>query len=519
MDYTLLIADDEPLEREALSSLAKRIAPSGTTILVAASGTEAIQYADEYRIDAALLDIKMPGVNGLDAAEAVRTRYPEASIVFLSAFDYFEYAQRALRLEAFDYLVKPVDDEAVERVIRRVIEKADRIESSGSRLEEARRFLESEIFDDIIAGDAEEEIIRTAFRILEIREAPGFILIFRPHFERYAFPLETASQRRTIVARFLQALRNEIDPDTTDVLVRAHPSDGYALILGVGDEAESQLRHAILTAGTRVGCPGIAALLSIRGTISSIAPSFAAARSCIADSETGEEDRIRIIGRCNETIRPHAIEAEDCAIRAEQELLAAIIDRDVERSRVAAEELWRVVAVSSSEELTIVRRIRGVVEFLVHTLRLRGEEMYTWLDVYMSYTFTSIHAFKRDFFDAILALANRRPQSQSDPMARRMHDYVESNFTSQIGLTDLAIHCGLSESHCSRSFSAFFGESFTRYVNRRRMRRAKELLAGTNRTIGDIALASGFRDPAYFSRVFLMLEGIRPAEYRKSHGT
>lgn len=517
MDCTLLIADDEPLERDALSTLARRIAPSDTTILVAATGTEALQFAREHRIDAALLDIRMPGVNGLDAAAEIRALYPKATIVFLSAFDYFEYAQRAIRLDAFDYLVKPVDDEAVMRVIRRVLDRGTQAETEISRLEEARRFLESEVFDDIIAGDADDEVVRTAFRILNIEEAPGFALVFRPHFERYSFPLETASQRRTIVSRFLQALRHELANVVVDVLAQAHPGDGYALLIGLDGPDKTRLHGAIHEAGKRVGCPGIVSLRGVPGTIAAIAPAFAAARSCIARSPSPADGVIAILDECHEP-DPSAGDDENLrTIRTEQELLAAILKRDVERSREAAEELWRVLAVSSSEESQLESRIRSVVSFLVHTVRLREEVAYTWFHAYLSDTFPSIHAFKRDFFDTILALANRPAHLFTDPLARRMHDFIESNYTAQIGLGDLARHCGLSDSHCSRSFSVLFGESFSRYLNRRRLRRAKELLTDTDRTIGDIAITAGFRDPAYFSRVFARMEGIRAAEYRRNH--
>lgn len=517
MDCTLLIADDEPLEREALSTLARRSASSDTKILVASSGTEALQFARSDRIDAALLDIKMPGLNGLDVAEEIRGMYPEATIVFLSAFDYFEYAQRAIRLKAFDYLVKPVDDEAVERVIRRIVDRVAQSEPTEARLEEARRFLESAVFDDIIAGDAEDDIVRTAFRLLEITEAPGFVLVFRPHFDRYAFPLETTSQRRTIVARFLNAFRNRVGSDVADILVRAHPGDGYALLLGVPEGMERALRDAIREATARVGCAGTVAMIGIPGRIDSIAGAFTTARTCIAESDSDSDETVRILGDCDTPSRPRRNNETQASIRVEQELLAAILDRDIDRSRSAMEEIWRIVSVSSSDESEVVRRIRSIVGFLVHTVRLREEMMYTWLPVYMSDTFTSIQAFKRDVFDAILTLANRPHHVFSNPLAHRMHEFIEAHYTTQIGLPDLAHHCALSESHCSRTFSTFFGESFTRYLNRRRINRAKELLIETRRTIGDIAITSGFRDPAYFSRVFLRFEGVRPAEYRSNH--
>lgn len=513
MGYTLLIADDEPLERDALQSVASKAVSKDATILVAASGTEAVRLAQNNRIDAALLDIKMPGINGLDAAAEIRAIHPAVRIVFLSAFDYFEYAQRAIRLEAFDYLVKPVEDEAVERVIRRVIETINHTDDAIERLAEVRHFLESEVFDDIIAGDADQEIIRTAFRILEIEERPGYVLVYRALLDRYAFALETAAQRRSVVLRFLRVLKNELEGTFRDILIRAHPGEGYALVLGDAPDAPATLRSAIEVAIARAACPGIVGIRIMDGSAADIPRHVAVMRTCIGRITPAPDAQVVIVDRCEDGPSMSGTNLRTEAVRKEQLLLTCVLSRDVERTRLAADDLWRLLVVDNDEE-EVRKRITSIVNYLVHSIRLRDRDLSSWKNVYISDMYTSIHAVKRAFFDAVRALSSRPDYALGDPLARRMHSFLVENYRFPVGLTDLADHCGLSESHCSRSFNRLFGESFTTYLNRIRIDHAKFLLTRTDRTIGEIGEEVGYRDPAYFSRVFRRTEGIRPIEYR-----
>ena len=109
--YTLLIADDEGLEREALRYIIQRGNERIDRIIEAANGREAVESARSQEPDIAILDIKMPGTNGVEAARKIKEFLPSCRIIFLTAFDTFDYAREALRLGAEDFLVKPVEDD------------------------------------------------------------------------------------------------------------------------------------------------------------------------------------------------------------------------------------------------------------------------------------------------------------------------------------------------------------------------------------------------------------------------
>ena len=116
--YKLLIADDEPLIRQGISSL--DWGKIGITVCaVANNGKEAIDLASLHIPDLVLADIRMPIVNGLDMAERVLAQNKKCKIIFLSGYEDFAYAKRALHMGAFDCILKPASPEEILETCRR----------------------------------------------------------------------------------------------------------------------------------------------------------------------------------------------------------------------------------------------------------------------------------------------------------------------------------------------------------------------------------------------------------------
>ena len=117
----LLIADDEALERETLADIVARRFEHEVTIETAENGRKAADTAVLWGADLILMDIEMPGMNGLDAARAVLEQRPECKVIFVTAYSLFQYAHEAVHLGACDYLLKPVDPDELEASVRRAI--------------------------------------------------------------------------------------------------------------------------------------------------------------------------------------------------------------------------------------------------------------------------------------------------------------------------------------------------------------------------------------------------------------
>ena len=129
--YRILIADDEPIERTVVAKTLQKYLGDQLEIVAAENGREAVQLFFEKDCQIALLDIEMPGVNGLEAAEQIRKRDYDASIIFLTAFDEFDYARRAIGVRAMDYLLKPTPETELIATIEeamRTVEKSPKVQ-------------------------------------------------------------------------------------------------------------------------------------------------------------------------------------------------------------------------------------------------------------------------------------------------------------------------------------------------------------------------------------------------------
>ena len=122
----LLIADDERLEREALAEMVtRRFVEHEVVLEEAENGRKAADTAILWGADLILMDIEMPGMNGLDAARAVLAQRPGCRVIFVTAYSLFQYAHEAVHLGACDYLLKPVDPDELEASIRRAIRQIE----------------------------------------------------------------------------------------------------------------------------------------------------------------------------------------------------------------------------------------------------------------------------------------------------------------------------------------------------------------------------------------------------------
>ena len=120
----LLIADDEVIERKVLYKTLQKNVEDQCVIFQAENGRQALRVYEEEKIQIAILDIEMPGINGIEAAQKIREKDKECCIIFLTAFDEFSYAKKAITVRALDYLLKPYDEQELMLVVEEAMRLA-----------------------------------------------------------------------------------------------------------------------------------------------------------------------------------------------------------------------------------------------------------------------------------------------------------------------------------------------------------------------------------------------------------
>ena len=133
--YNLLIVDDEPIIRRGIKSLAILPEIGISEIFEAGNAEKCLEITDKEQIDIIMLDINMPNTDGLTLAKMLKEKNKNFAIIMVTGYDYFEYMQTAIRLGVDDYLLKPVNKTDIELVLRRMIDKIEKIRLENRLLE------------------------------------------------------------------------------------------------------------------------------------------------------------------------------------------------------------------------------------------------------------------------------------------------------------------------------------------------------------------------------------------------
>ena len=168
--YKVLLADDEQIERMALAKRLHKHFGDSLVIWQAADGNEAVRLCFKERCQIVIMDISMPELNGVEAAEQIRRLDEDCEIIFLTAYDEFSYAKRAIAIHALDYLLKPCEEEELTAVMEEAVgriqkreqfeklhmepEMPDEPDRLGQAAEKIRRYIRKNYMKDISMQDA-----------------------------------------------------------------------------------------------------------------------------------------------------------------------------------------------------------------------------------------------------------------------------------------------------------------------------------------------------------------------------
>ncbi|MDH3521902.1 MAG: response regulator [Myxococcales bacterium] len=153
----VLVVDDERFFREAIRDV---VAELGVECELVASGEEALKAAEDPRVGVVVLDVRLPGIGGVQVLERLRTRRPALRVIVLSAHTDQELVLEALRLGASDYLAKPLHDEELRLAVRRALE-ATEVESRWQSLRGRLHLLGARLAElDALAARVEVEVRR-----------------------------------------------------------------------------------------------------------------------------------------------------------------------------------------------------------------------------------------------------------------------------------------------------------------------------------------------------------------------
>lgn len=125
MEYTILLVDDESAVREGIRNRTPWERYNFKVVGEAGNGIEALEMIEELHPDVVITDIRMPYLDGMELIKEIRRSHPPISIIIISGYDEFTYAQQAIRYDVSEYVLKPVTSEDICNLLERTAKRLD----------------------------------------------------------------------------------------------------------------------------------------------------------------------------------------------------------------------------------------------------------------------------------------------------------------------------------------------------------------------------------------------------------
>ncbi len=175
--YSILIAEDEDFVRKGIVSLVSFVDMGISTIYEAKDGEKAFEIVKKHRPDIVLSDINMPILDGINLAKKIKLDYPEIHIIFLTGYDYFDYAVSAIKIGVEDYVLKPASKKDIEEVITKVIKKIKQENKEKKIYEIINNKISANIEEESIAKVIEDNLSNSSFSLSALAEHFGYSVV------------------------------------------------------------------------------------------------------------------------------------------------------------------------------------------------------------------------------------------------------------------------------------------------------------------------------------------------------
>ncbi|UQZ35493.1 DNA-binding response regulator [Paenibacillus sp. PK3_47] len=527
---TMLIVDDEKLFADSLRKEVEWASLGISSVHTAYNSRQAKDIYEREQVDFMLCDIEMPQGSGLELLAWVREHYPRTESVFMTCHADFRYAQRAVQLGSFDYLLKPVAAEELCQVVGRVVEKIkkDKETKQYSRFGEfwARHqpLLAERFWLDIIN-----------------HMIPSHPELIRKEAEERNIPFDTGMKLLPVLIS-IQRYTKSFKPRDEKIIEYALINSGAELlgIQGSGLLFGLPERKLLALIPAEQDAPEIQEGLLERGQafIDTASSYFYCDTAVYIGNEVLSHELTDMVSRLAEWDKNNVAHSNKVllwrnkpygqqAVALPDMNIWSVLLKEGQGDQVAAEAEMFLRSLSDSETLdadSLYRFHHNFLQMVYYVLKLNGIEAQLLFD-----DATSSALFRRavrsltDMIDWMKHTLSKAMDyagtvQESQPILKDAENFIlQALETGDLTREAVAHHVFLNPDYLDRLFKKETGHSITEFIVSRRMLLAQDLLAKTDLPVGTIASRTGYTNLAHFSRRFKQVVGMNPKDYRSNH--
>lgn len=497
----VLIVDDELLMRKGIQSLIHWEDYGCQIIGEKENGEEALDFIRENHVDIVFTDIVMPKLNGLELIEKALSEFPDIKFVVLSCYTDYEYVRKALLFGAKDYILKlSIVPEDLIKIVEKLLHEIfinKKQNSRGSKTEtEIQNKFHKLIFDD----GSEEEILE---KYLESKEYAVYYIRFRPsrhlklNYARQYLIENVFFNKMEFYAESLDemvVICQESNDAKKENLIQANSLLSLMGIRFIVGKYEYSQAHINLAKRVKKAKETLKQAF-YDGT------GFYIYQDKYFSSMYDNSLMRHLMGKICISVRSGDAETS-C------EILNEFFNK-LEEFRLEPSEVRMLLIELTMNYQTILYDMMEIQE----TPTFKGK-IYQEIQAFLT-----LHEMKSYFKQMSRNIANNISSLILNCGIRgdinRVKAYIDDNLGRFITLKSAAQFVNLSESYLSHIFKEDTGESFSSYLQRKRLEKAKSDLKNSKKTVSDIAVSCGYEDYSYFCRVFKKYTNMSPGEYRK----
>lgn len=545
----LLIVDDERYIVNYLFSLIEEHIEIDLNIQKAYSESEALEILSISKIDLMLLDIHMPGYSGLELARKVSASWPRCHIIFLTAYDNFEYIYQANRLSHTSYLLKTESDETILAEVRCAIEKIIKesqtdllLDSSQSKDRLLTHLMQQNPLREILTGHDSHQICRD----LTLAGSDFCLDFSQPVYLAY-------------------------------MVVHLRSIDEYAknmstFVLEYLTLAEELLKHSFSYTMLNLNHGNMLWFFQPSKDFSKSIPNeLTFLKSCLEDLMNYSMNSLH--RNVNLILYPHPVSLDATAntyYRLLQQLeiqntgniwtvssVSLFETKTDSETSVTFKNSDRNAASQKLQELSFYLYQNTWSEYLLalHSLRdlckkqksihaLEAIEIYLGISATLISYITLYHlqeklaprtaiyplyhlndftsweeafGYLENFSTQLFEVLSLKATDKNETVILKIKTYIKEHLNETISLSTLSSIVNYNETYISRLFRQITGIKLSEYIYQERLAKAKYLLATSNDPIQTIASATGFDSQQYFSLCFKKATGISPSEYQRMY--
>ncbi|WP_171641517.1 response regulator transcription factor [Paenibacillus phytorum] len=495
---------------------------------LAENGAKALELVDLYKPDIVLSDISMPVMDGITFVQKLRERDDSCECIMLTGYQSFEYARSLMRYGVKEYLMKPIDYEELERVVRRVAHSILVRRLKAKKEEKAWGNVVSLVYEKILY-DFLMDYTSVATHPLLTAEGPHLdeteymlLLVDLEHYAQLSLGWDEKEQRLWNFAIY-NVLREALILEKRTYTVLQIRQGEWCLLIeqARGERSDVEINQAKKWANHIRECVKSNVKLEVSvGIHSHYLPVTG-----LAAVYKRVQWEIHLSPGCNTIVTSTN---PNCTSQLQIDLLWQITEDMVfalkQCNRIKTKELMEAL----NDQLkkipdSLMLRVQQILHYLVLNLlrEMREFNMFKQLEEESIWDKLSYSISAKDLLVVLDEMVSKYlevfvSKKSSVALMESAKAYIHERMAKDLGIDELASTLGISNSYFSLLFKQHFGVTFVEYLTKLRMETAKSMLEEKERRVAQISESVGYLDGRYFMKIFHRYTGMTPSEYRAS---